>query len=122
MKTVKISRKRWCRGGGAAALRTDTGQSCCLGFVARAYGLKTPVDVGEFADLAPEQDCSVLPRELRPKKNEISDGYAAYSNTALHDKLVAANDDVSEKMRGAAREEKIAKLLAKAGIKAVFVD
>ena len=120
LKVVKISRKRWCRGGRAengAALRTESGQSCCLGFVARAYGLKTPVGVGVFSDLAQDgQDCSALPKPLRPQKNEFSH----YTDTKLHNDLTATNDD--SEIKAEEREQKIARLLAKAGVKALFVD
>ncbi len=116
-KVVKISRKRWCRGGKTtAALRTESGQSCCLGFVARAYGLKTPVGHGQFSDLAnDEQDCSALPKKLRPLSYG---GY--YQDSELHDELVETNDDSD--LKAAEREQKIAKLLSKAGIRAIFVD
>ncbi len=116
-KVVKISRKRWCRGGrGDAALRTESGQSCCLGFVARAYGLKTPVGLGLFSDLASDQDCSVLPKKLRPQATE----YCHFTDTKLHDELTQTNDDSD--MKAAEREQKIAKLLGQAGIKAIFID
>lgn len=117
MKTIKISRKRWGRGNGCGALRTESGQSCCLGFVARAYGLRTPTDTGQFSDLADDQNCSVLPKQLRPTKSN-DDG--CYTDTALHHMLVEANDGTA--VRGSEREEKIRKLMLKAGIKAVFVD
>jgi hypothetical protein len=126
MKEVIIRRSRWCRGGRAAAgaaLRTESGQSCCLGFVARAYGLKTPVGKGVFSDLAKDkQDCSVLPSPLRPlkRKSDYVEGEFTYLDTNLHDKLTEAND--SSTLKSAEREKRIAALLAKAGIKAIFVD
>lgn len=121
MKVVKISRKRWSRGNGDGALRTESGQSCCLGFVARAYGLKTPAGSSVFSNLANNgQDCSVLPKKLQPIPSScIAD---SYNDSALHDALTEMNDDSSETYRGSAREKEIAKLMAKAGIKAVFVD
>jgi hypothetical protein len=117
MKTVTISRKRWTRGG-AGALRTESGQSCCLGFVARAYGLRTPTNSSVFADLpACNQDISCLPKKLQPTK----EANGTWSDSSLHDKLTEANDDVFGAV-GKAREAKITKLLAKAGIKAIFED
>lgn len=124
MKTVKISRKRWCRGGRSetpAALRTSTGQSCCLGFVARAYGLSTPVGDGTFSTLADGgQDCSVLPKLLQPKKQDSGPLAGKYGDTDLHDDLTCTNDDSG--LDAVQREKQIKKFLAKAGIKAVFVD
>ena len=118
MKKVYISRKRWCRGNNTApALRTETGQSCCLGFVARAYGLKTPVNSCTFSDLVDDQSVSELPKALRPIVSKI-DGIAV--DTKLHNKLTEVNDD--EDLRGAEREKKITTLMAKAGIEAIFID
>ncbi len=116
MKNVKISRKRWTRGGDGE-LRTDSGQSCCLGFVARAYGLRTPTNSSTFSGLADfEQDLSVLPEKLRP----VLSPRGEYIDSELHDDLTETNDDCE--IRGAEREKRITKLLAKAGVKAVFID
>lgn len=118
MKQVTISRKRWCRGGKTdAALRTDSGQSCCLGFVARAYGLKTPAGSGQFSDLADDQSVTCLPKLLRPTQNAA---YCSFTDTPLHDELVKANDDST--VKAADREATISKLLAKARIKVIFKD
>lgn len=113
MKEVIIRRSKWCRSGRSSdvALRTESGQSCCLGFVARAYGLKTPVGDANLSDLSVDQDCSVLPKGLRPVHGVDTD---------LHEKLVTTNDD--RILKPAEREKKITALLAKVKIKAVFVD
>jgi len=117
MKQVTISRKRWCRGGKSdAALRTASGQSCCLGFVARAYGLKTPEGSGQFSDLADDQSVTCLPTSLRPTQSAPY----SYYDTPLHDKLVNANDDSA--IKPAKREATIKALLARAGIKVIFKD
>lgn len=119
MKKVVISRKHWTRGG-IGELRTPSGQSCCLGFVARAYGLKTPIGSALFSGLAKAgQDVNCLPKVLQPIMG--SNG-GIIGDSKLHDQLTDAND--SQFYRGDAkkREEKITKLLAKAGIKAVFED
>lgn len=119
--TVEISRKRWCRGGRtSAALKTETGQSCCLGFVARHYGLKTPVGIGEFCDLD-ATGFSNLPKKLRPSVyHDASFGSTYTTNTPLHDDLVAVNDD--DMLEASEREAKITKLLAKAGVNVIFKD
>jgi hypothetical protein len=118
MKQVTISRKRWCRGGKTdASLKTPSGQSCCLGFVARAYGLKTPEGSGQFSDLADDQSVTCLPKSLRPTR--LGSLYP-YSDTPLHDKLVNTNDD--SVIKPAEREATIKTLLAQAGIKVIFKD
>ncbi len=130
-KTVVISRKRWCRGGSRfSALRTKSGQSCCLGFVARAFGLKTPTGSTSLSDLTKDQDVSVLPKRLRPTRDKDTLHYwndtklhelHYWNDTKLHEQLVDANDDCM-KLKGMAREERIAELLLKADVVAVFVD
>lgn len=115
MLNVTINRKRWTRGNtsGDSALRTETGQSCCLGFVARACGITTPVHSFIFSELN-EEKFNLLPKGLRPVRKA-----GEYVNTQLHDDLVSVND--SYDVRGAVREEKIAKLMKKANIKVKFV-
>jgi hypothetical protein len=116
MKTVRISRKHWCRGSTSdSLLRTRTGQSCCLGFVARACGVPTRGNPGLFDDL-PEDKWDLLPQRLRPT--------SLGGNTGLHDELTQVNDGSGDyaDLVGRARERKIATLLARAGIRAVFVD
>lgn len=116
MKNVKISRKRWCRGGGGnSALRNKTGQSCCLGFVARACGVRTPTNSNVFSDL-PMKDWDLLPEPLRPTPND----WGGKVNTELHRELVSVNDD--DDVKGRAREERIRDLLAQAGVRVTFVD
>ena len=119
-KEVTINRSKWCRGGkSASALRTESGQSCCLGFVARAYGLKTPVGSTVLSSLTDDQDISVLPEALRPTKSKSPFTSGVYHDTDLHDKLVDANDEVG--VKPAEREKKIKDLLAEAGIRVKFV-
>ncbi len=118
-KTVTIHRKRWCRGNTTdSGLRTETGQSCCLGFVARACGLRTNKGDGNLSDLA-DQDMSGLPKALRPVADKDIGGF---KDTPLHAELVAANDNDDPDVRGARREAVITSLMARAGIRAVFVD
>lgn len=124
MKTVRISRKRWCRGNKnensalstqTSALRTQTGQSCCLGFVCRAFGIRTPKDVLNISELPEGTPFERLPKQLRPIFN-----LAGMKDSPLHEELVTVND--SDEVVGKEREKKIRDLLAKANVRVVFVD
>ena len=126
MRSVVIRRRHWVRGGGDAALRTGTGQSCCLGFAARACGLRTPSGSGTFSDLlrAIQDDKGIaaahaaakkIPTKLRPS---LAGG--DWIDSDLHEEMVATNDDSSINPKD--REKKIAAGLRTAGLKVVFED
>lgn len=119
MKTVRISRKRWCRGNKSenSALRTATGQSCCLGFVCRAFGIRTPRNILNISDLPGGTPFERLPKQLRPILNLTG---LSLKDSPLHEELVTVND--SDEVVGREREEKVRKLLAKANVRVVFVD
>lgn len=59
-RQLVIDRSRWARGDKSCLLDSQTGQMCCLGFVALAYGVsaETIRDVSEPSELSP---CDVPP-------------------------------------------------------------
>lgn len=125
MKLV-IDRKRWKRGGkdgidahDPTCLLTESGQMCCLGFLARARGykcseirlegdLESLIDTSERRSI--DRACEAFPTLIKPNG----------SANNLHSKLIGANDDEAPAMRGKPREEKLKKLFAEAGIDVVF--
>lgn len=121
MKRVVIRRRKWCRGessiGDGSALRTKTGQSCCLGFVARACGVKTPTGTSTFSRLDPSE-YDKLPKKLAP--TPLPAWNNTWLNSSLHNALVSVND--GDELTGKSREKEIRRLLKQANILAVFKD
>ena len=90
---VIVSKKRWCRGLGcvrSALLCETSGKMCCIGFMARACGLK-PKNIRGMAGLedlpADAQNKSPLIKTAVENKEEhLTDAYMINDSEALTDK------------------------------------
>ena len=114
---VTINRKKWKRGndGVGSALLTETGQCCCLGFVAKACGIRLNQGYFDFRNLDSD-DLMLLPQKLRTTK------FSFYSptNTSLHNQLIFVNDS-GDDWHGKTREAEIKRLLKLANVNVKFV-
>lgn len=119
---VTIDRKRWRRGGERTASKADValldenGQMCCLGFVAKACGVK--LERGEQSDLS---SIYGLQASLLPKGFGSFDEYARrFRPNSIHRQLIEINDNEEPVMRGKPRENQIKNLMLQAGVKVTF--
>lgn len=116
MKKFVVDRKRWGRGGIDGALLNNSGQKCCLGFLATACGIRLKRGtMSDFTDIPAKQQ-HFLPEKLRCKK----DKFGGLVGTKLHNDLVEVNDSFDIQMRGRAREAKLTKLFRRAGVQVTF--
>lgn len=114
---LTIYRDKWLRGGNGMStlLSLASGRMCCMGFLARACGIKPgdPNDRHYFRYLA-SPDRKLLPEDLRPQHGD---------DTPLAKKIYDENDFVyTEKYRPATKEERLTELMKQAGIELVFED
>ena len=111
MKTLVIERARWLRGEGSGPsklLRKEDGKMCCLGFMFLSCGF-TPEQIEGHTNPYEMTRYSEVPSWLLMDSG---------SDSTLAVKLMTINDDLS--LPETAREERIKKLFAEGGIKAVF--
>lgn len=113
VRSFVVNRRRWKRGdaaGLAAALLSDSGQMCCLGFLARECGLK-PRQILNASDIS-----SIVDEEAR---EGVYDALPAKFRD-LEEKIVCANDSSDPDHRGRLRETILKGLFARAGIEISF--
>ena len=120
---VTIDRKRWMRSDGSprsderkssCGLRdSKTGMQCCLGFVARAFGYTTSqINDEHFLSDLKDSDGPKIPQRLINIEHDLA---------SLNDGDVVSTRDDGTVCRGPEREQRIAKLLLKGGVRAKFV-
>jgi len=120
IRTLTIVREEWHRGGytpergESRLLNPANGLKCCLGFLALRCGY-APEEIRSALSPSDVRNPNLFPRafvaDSIDRRNDDSE---------LTNRLVDANDN--ENIRGAARERRIAKLFAEAGITVRFVD
>ena len=107
MKLI-IKRSKWCRGNknlsteGDSMLLTDEGTMCCLGFLALECGLARD----EIENVSEPKELSGAAKQKWPK------------HTDLVSQLIIAND--ATRLSEVARENKIKRLMAQAGVEVIF--
>lgn len=109
LKEVEIKRSRWLRapkGGGddypGGRLRDGAGKQCCLGFLARACGVKAAELKGAYFPFA------------------LSSWLPSWMDKETQWACAEVNDD--DRLSDSTKERKIKTLFKQAGYKAVFVD
>jgi hypothetical protein len=121
-KTLIISRRRWFRGGesdttdsalriGTAAIKSDVGKMCCLGF----YCLLLGVSKEEIRDVGmPEQ---ITPSDAEPRI-KLPAWLLRKGERADVNRAAKVNDD--PRITDEVRENKLTKIFRRRGVKAVF--
>ena len=112
-KSLKISKRRWLRGGGqegSALLETrENGKMCCLGFACRAMGIGRKDILGVC-----------MPGDLDhhiPGLNKVKGGCVEDCRSSV--RLAATNDD--EIMTDEKRQESIKRQFLQLGVTVEFV-
>lgn len=116
VKTFTVKRSEWLRGFNInSCLLNEDGKMCCLGFYARACGLRKQ-DILDMSD--PEQCTSVKNKKWNTFLIDDDDG--SDDNSQYCWELMEANDD--KNLSDKKREKKLTSTFKKAGVKVEFVD
>ena len=105
---VEVVRKKWYRGKGGddSRLLCESGQMCCIGFLARRLGYK-PREIRDVSTLVDTEDYLKVDSFAYEQDSILCDCYEVNDDTAISD---------------ATRERKLTALGKKMGVRFTFVD
>ena len=116
-KKVKVSRKKWLRGGTDSYLVNSDGCMCCLGFAANQISRITKEDMNMA--VTPEEVYQKESFLTEPRSTNAWGGKSIRDNRFAHRAMIINdNPTISDKMR----ESRLKRLFKSNGVELTFVD